>query len=120
MAYLTTELNIESIQNLLYNVSETISFDEFLTQSKSLTELKLVEPYLSYYSKFSLQTTEINISATNRTSEYALVLYTAVPKTGSTLIGLIMLEKPNIFVSGHKVLPMKRIKKGYPLIKDIN
>ena len=119
MAKFTKQLEIESLPKLLYNLTETSSENDFLAQSKILSDLKISEPYSKYYPKFNLPFKISEPTSINRTIDSGLVFYTAVPKTGSTFLTLILLENPNIFVTSQKILPMKRIPKGKSLIEDI-
>ena len=66
MAKMTKELEIESLPKLLYNVTENSSENEFLTQSKILSDLKISEPYSTFYPKFNLPFEISEHTSTNR------------------------------------------------------
>ena len=128
MAYLQSEnQEISSVMTKLsYNLSKSSTDEEFLNQSQILSKLDIRKRQKKHFASFkSLPIkTIIEPTSNNRSSNSSrLLFYTAVPKTGSTLLGLMLLEKQDyehkIYIIGHKVLPMQRITQGYPLEKDI-
>ena len=128
MAYLQSEnQEIASVmKRLSYNLSESSTDKELFQQSQILSKLDNRKRQKKHFASFKSLPSRTIIEPTsyNRTfNSSRLLFYTAVPKTGSTLLGLILLEKQDsdhkIYINGHKVLPMQRITQGYSLEKDL-